>query len=287
MGRRVPKWTQKKLDERIAQGYGQGRGKAYKPWLHLGDISSKGVTTRMWSPKTERMHTFFSNVEKCAFLVAEFRPDFEDYLEQVPMEREITLDVARKLRMSHPRYWGTKIVAVLTNDGLLFTSGKPPQLIDCKHSMTEETRRVKEHYALRHEYALRKGFSIRHVTDASYPWQLIHNLQWIRMSVLQRNYMRTPEYEIEVCCTRLFNELENAIEGSSRQPLREFLSEHDTRRGYAPGLSVFAMRRLMWFHHLSFDTTVYFHLILRGPVSALSTHAPEPFELPEVEYEQA
>jgi hypothetical protein len=282
MGRRIPIWNKKKLDERIAQGYGQGRGKTYKPWLQKSDVSSKGVTTRMWSPKTERVHTFLSNVEKCAFLIAEFREDFMDYLEQGPMERELTLEIARQFRFPHPRYWGTKIAAVLTYDGLLFTRGSQPQLIDCKHSLTDVTGRIEQQYTLRHEYAMRKGYSIRHVTDASYPWQLIHNLQWIRMSVIQRNHMRAPECDIEICCTRLFNELGNAIDAGSRQPLREFLREQDTKGGYVPGLSVFSMRRLLWFHHLSFDTTVYFHDVLRGPVSALRTQAPQPFEFLEV-----
>jgi len=279
MGRRVPKWNQKKLDDRIAQGYGQGRGKDYKPWLQKGDFSSRGVMTRMWSPKTDRVHTFFSNVEKCAFLVAEFRPDFEDYLEQGPMERELTLDIARHFRIGHPRYWGTRIPAVLTYDGLLYTYGKRPQLIDCKHSMTEITGRIEQQYALRHEYARRKDYSIRHVTDASYPWELIHNIQWIRMSVIQRNHLRVPECDIEVCCTRLFNDLAEAIDAGSRQPVRDFLQQNDENWGYALGLSAFSLRRLMWFHHISFDMTTYFHDMLRGRISALSTHAPEPFEL--------
>jgi hypothetical protein len=282
MGRRIPKWNQQKLDDRIAEGYGQGRGDVYKPWLQLGDFSSKGVTTRMWSPKTDRVHTFFSNVEKCAFLVAEFREDFEDYLEQGPMERELTLEIAREFRISHPHYWGTKIAAVLTYDGLLFTRGKQPQLIDCKHSMTEITGRIEQQYALRHEYARRKGYSIRHITDASYPWELIHNLQWIRMSVLQRNHMRVPECDIEICCSRLFNDMRDAIEAGSRQPLREFLRDNDSRRGYVQGLSVFATRRLLWFHHLSFDTRIYFHNVLCGPVSALSK-AHKPIEVAEIE----
>jgi hypothetical protein len=282
MGRRIPKWNQQKLDDRIAEGYGQGRGDAYQPWLQLADVSSKGVTTRMWSPKTDRVHTFFSNVEKCAFLVAEFREDFEDYLEQGPMERELTLEIASEFRIRHPRYWGTKIAAVLTYDGLLFTRGKQPQLIDCKHSMTEITGRIEQQYALRHEYARRKGYSIRHVTDASYPWELIHNLQWIRMSVLQRNHMRVPECDIEICCTRLFNDMRDAIEAGSRQPLREFLRDNDSRRGYVQGLSVFATRRLLWFHHLSFDTRIYFHNVLGGPVSALSK-AHKPIEVAEIE----
>ena len=275
MGRRVPKWNQKKLDARVAQGYGQGRGRNYKPWLLKGDISSKGVTTRLWSPKTARVHTFFSNVEKCAFLLGEFRADFEDYLEQGPMERELTMEIARELRISHPRYWGTKIVAVLTYDGLLFTHGKRPQLIDCKHSQTELTGRIEEQYALRHEYARRKEYIIKHVTNESYPWQLIHNLHWIRMSVLQLKHTRVSESDIEVCCFTLFNELGNAIESSSRQALREFLKKHDTQRGYVDGLSALALRRLMWFHHICFDLTVYFHDVLRGPVSALRTQAPQ------------
>jgi hypothetical protein len=279
MGRRIPKWTQQKLDARIADGYGQGRGRSYKAWLKRTDFSSKGVTTRMWSPKTERVHTFFSNVEKSAFIVAEFRADFEDYLEQGPMERELTIAISSDLQIPHPRYWGTKILAVLTYDGLLYTQDKQPQLIDCKHSTTELTRKVEQQYAMRHEYALRKGYSIRHVTNKSYSWQLIHNLQWIRMSVLQRHHMLVPESDIDICCTRLFHELAGEIGDNSRQPLRDFLKEQDKRNGFVPGMSVFALRRLLWSHHVSFDMEVYFHHVLRGHVSALTTHVPQPLEI--------
>lgn len=279
MGRRIPKWNQRKLDERIALGYGKGQGKTYKPWLHRSDVSSKGVTTRLWSPKTERVHTFFSNVEKHAFLVAEFRADYLDYQEQGAMERDITLQIARDFCLSHPYYWGTKIPAVLTYDGLLFTQGKRPQLIDCKHSITELTGRIETQFALRYEYARRKDYAILHITDASYPWQVIHNLQWIRMSVLQRGHMRVPECDIDICCTRLYGDLCDAIAGGSRQLLREFLQEQDRRHGYVPSLSVFALRRLMWFHHISFYLETYFHDVLRGPVSDLRTHAFEPFEI--------
>src|SRR6185369_1104884 len=270
MGRRISKWNQKKLDERIAQGFGRGDGKSWKPWLQFGDVSSRGVTSRLWSPKAQRVLTFFSNVAKCAFLVAEFLARFQGYHEQGPMDRELTQEICRHFGIRHPRYWGTKIAAVLTYDGLLFTHGRRPQLIDCKHSSTEITGRLEQHYAIRHEYAQRMDYSIVRITDQSYPWQLIHNLQWIRMSVLQRGHFCMSEMDIEICSTRLYDDLTRAIARGSSQPLREYLRHASHSRGLLPHFGVFALRRLLWEHHLTFDMTVHFHELLHGPVHALS-----------------
>jgi hypothetical protein len=272
MGRRIPRWNQKKLDERMAQGFGCGWGPDYKAWLQLGDVSSRGVTSRFWSPKAQRVLTFFSNVEKCAFLVAESLAPFKAYHEQGPMDRELTLDICRSYGIKHPRYFGTRIPAVLTFDGLLFSHGSRPQLIDCKHSSAEITGRLQEHYAIRHEYARRLDYGIVHITEQSYPWQLIHNLQWIRMSALQREHMRLPEREIEVGSTRIFDQLARAVEDKSGQPLREFLRSACTSNGMAAQFGVFALRRLLWEHHVGFDMTVHFHALLHGPVRALHVH---------------
>lgn len=155
MGRPLRKFDAAKVAKLIALGFGQGTGSNYKPWLSFNDISSRGTTTRLFSPKVDRKMTFFSNVERNAFFVAEHCKTFLDYHEQGPMSTEITLDIARELGVRHPMYRGGRVPAVLTYDGLFFHTEGSPQLLDCKHSRTADTYSQQVAYAMRHEFARR------------------------------------------------------------------------------------------------------------------------------------
>jgi hypothetical protein len=136
-------WSLPKLAKRIREGYGQGVLSAYVPWIGVRDLSSKGTSTRIWSPKLGRKLQFLSNIERDAFLVAEFRADFLDYWEQYPLDRERTQRAARELGYRHSIYFGTTIPVVMTVDGILSLqgpSGPTRQAIDCKHSTALSTR---------------------------------------------------------------------------------------------------------------------------------------------------
>jgi hypothetical protein len=269
MGRRLPKFDAETIAWRIAQGYGQGTGANYKPWLSFGDVSTKGVATRLWSPKLDRPLTFFSNVERNAFFIAESLEGFLDYHEQGPMDVELTLAIARDLGVRHPRYFGTRLPAVLTYDGMLYVAGKRPQLIDCKHSGYKPTRRDEIAYAIRHEYARRTGCSIIRVTDRSYTWQRIHNLQWIRMSVAAPGKFPMAGAQIDHWSTKLFVELARALTDCERDSVSNFLDRFSRRHGQDTGIALLCLRRLLWEHHIGIDLDVHYDWLLSGPVRDL------------------
>lgn len=269
MGRCTPKFDAKRVAQRTAQGYGQGTGRDWKPWLSFGDFSSKGVTSRLYSPKLDRTLTFFSNVERNAFLIAEFLTSFLDYHEQGPMDTELTMEIARGLNVSHPKYPGTNVPTVLTYDGLLFTAGHRQQLIDCKHSSCAITEKEQVAYAMRHAYAQYMNWDILRITNQSYTWQRIHNLQWMRMSVTAMGKFDLPIEQVEYWSTKLFYALYRAVERGESQPVGHFVKAFATAHSQPSGLGLLGLRRLLWEQHVEFDLDLHYDWLLSGPVHAL------------------
>jgi hypothetical protein len=270
MGRRIARFDTTEVARRIASGYGQGTGRNYKPWLTFRDISSRGVTTRFASRKLERTVTLFSNIERNAFMVAEFLHQFLDYHEQGPMAREITIELCRRLGIRHPNYFGTRIPAVLTYDGLLFRAGQRPVLIDCKHSGNGLGQgRDQEAYALRNAYADHMGYKILRVTDESYSRVRIHNLHWMRTSAPRKGHYVLDLQQMEYWSTKMFYSLVQAIESGDSCPVRTRVKEFASEHGHTSGLGLVWLRRLLLDRHLEFDLETHYSELLRNPLCFL------------------
>jgi hypothetical protein len=118
MGRTV-KWTEKKIAEMEAAGYGQGKGSSYKPWIDRTSFSSRGLAQDKWSDKTNRPHALLSEAELLQFYCLDWSPEVIDIWEQKPLERKHTIAVAERLHIRHPFYPGTHVYAVMTVDFLV------------------------------------------------------------------------------------------------------------------------------------------------------------------------
>lgn len=64
--------TAKKLAKLLEQGYGQGEGKDYKPFLDVIRVPSKGRVSRIKGWKTGRVHHFLSDSETRYFYLLEY-----------------------------------------------------------------------------------------------------------------------------------------------------------------------------------------------------------------------
>ncbi len=58
----IQRGIQKKIEQWIKEGRGQGEGKEYKPWLTIQDFPSMGRVTRVFGWTTQRIHHFFSQI---------------------------------------------------------------------------------------------------------------------------------------------------------------------------------------------------------------------------------
>ena len=83
---RAPRFfTQEQISERIKSGHGQGMGKDYQPWLTIQNVPSRGVSHRIYSHKTQRVHHLLSNLELYVFLILDWSNSVQDIREQFPL----------------------------------------------------------------------------------------------------------------------------------------------------------------------------------------------------------
>ena len=101
----------------IKEGYGQGEGSSYKPWIRVQDVPSKGRSRKVIGIKSGRVHHFLSDLEYGYFLLLEFSDDVVDIREQFPLFATARArDVAADMGIQYPVFFGTQLPFVLTSD---------------------------------------------------------------------------------------------------------------------------------------------------------------------------
>jgi hypothetical protein len=116
-------FTEGKFSRFMKEGRGSGTGEAYKPWLTVHDVSSRGRVHRVFCATTGRVHHLLSDNEYRAFLVLWWRDDTLDIREQFPItDRRETLAIARSLGVRHPVDRASQSPIVITTD-LVSTQG--------------------------------------------------------------------------------------------------------------------------------------------------------------------
>lgn len=191
--------TQADIDRYIKQGYGQGEGDLYVPWLRTQDVPSKGRSRKVQGTKAKRIYHLLSDVEYAYFLTLEFSEQAIDIREQFPLfPREETFDIARQLGIRYPLYRDTQLPLVLTTD-FLVTVSTP----EGAHYLA--ARSVKTHADLLPSSELKRTIeklelekSIWHargvhdwklVTETTMGATLIKNLIWLRKGKSLERYL--------------------------------------------------------------------------------------------------
>lgn len=112
--------TQRKIDKKIKSGCGSGVREAYKPWIKIWDIQSRGVSHLVPGVKFHRTHHLLSNAERDYHLILEQDPSIIDIREQFPLLTQAeTQAIASSLNYRHPVYPGTQVPVVMTTDFLI------------------------------------------------------------------------------------------------------------------------------------------------------------------------
>lgn len=172
--------TQVKFNRFLEEGRGQGGGSAYKPWLQINDISSRGRSHRTASDRTGfRTHHLLSDNELYAYIDAWWRPDVTDIREQYPLlPVELTVAIAAQLGVRHPRNHKEQLYIPQTTDLVLVTkTGLEP--IAIKEDADYEVRRTQEKLAIQEEFWRRRGFEMKVVLSSQLKTQRSLNLLWI------------------------------------------------------------------------------------------------------------
>lgn len=256
--KRSLRWTEKKVAQRIRNGFGQGKLAEYTPWIRIRDLSSQGTSTRLWSPKTGRMMEFLSNIERDTFLVAEFRKDFVDYWEQFPLDRSWTQWAAEQLGYRHPIYVGSVIPVVMTVDGVLSQrceSGVRHTVLDCKHSDGLKGARVMEKLSIARLACERIALPHVLVTEKSANKQLVHNILWVRAALPKAGEKLPVHGAFDFWPMRLHAHLLNSSGSQQSQGLSlvEYSREFERCFHLPLGLGLRCMKLLIWQHLVELD----------------------------------
>lgn len=74
--------SQQDIERHVANGFGEGAGVSYVPWLRVQDVPSRGRSHKIQGVKVDRTRHFFSDLERSYFIVCEFSEDVVDIREQ-------------------------------------------------------------------------------------------------------------------------------------------------------------------------------------------------------------
>lgn len=164
------------------QGRGKGLLKNYKPWIHIQDIPSKGLSTRIKGVKAERVHHLLSRLELSCFYCLDWSDKVLDIREQYPLYLYETLALASLLNIKHPKSPKTKDVIVMTTDFLvtIYDSLRVRDVaITVKYSKDLAKRRTLEKLELERKYWERRKIEWKILTEKQINITLIKNIQWL------------------------------------------------------------------------------------------------------------
>lgn len=193
--------TQADIDRYIAQGFGQGEGAQYTPWLRVQDVPSKGRSRKVQGIKVNRIHHLLSDLEYAYLLVLEFSEQVVDIREQFPLfPTAEAMQISNDLGIRYPRYHSTQLPFVMTTDFLVTKLGVDgtPQLAartlkyEADLSPSKELRRTIEKLELEKSILHAQGIQDwKIVTEKTIGQILIQNLQWLRKgATIDRHLLR-------------------------------------------------------------------------------------------------
>lgn len=249
------KWNEKTIAQLSADGRGKGTGSSYKPWLTIADLSSQGRSRRVWGHKTGRMHELLSDVEYRLFLCLEWAQDVVDIREQFPLERDITLELARSLGLPHPHYPGTQTPTVMTVDFLATRIRSGEQCIEAFNAKRDEEAEDEASMAkLEIQRSYFEALDVPHhlVVHSAIPDQQVRNIEWIRDALLKSGEHEPHPNYFSGLMARMSAEL---ARGASSMLLGEYCAGFDQRHGAEAGTGLRVARMLMQERILTPDLT--------------------------------
>jgi hypothetical protein len=231
------------IEKRYAEGRGQGRGAAYKPWLYIQDVPSQGLATRIRGWKTKREHHLLSKLELLFFFLLEWSAAIIDIREQYPLDLSETLVIAEQLGIRHPRDPKTQHPIVMTTDFLLTipaSLGIGENARTIKYAQALSSIRAMEKLEIERLYWKRRNIDWGIVTDKEIDPTMASNIKWVHpykdVSSL------TPLTATKV------NQIEDVLTPKIRNqcvPLRNITNGCDKQLGLHQGSSLSVVKHLI------------------------------------------
>lgn len=159
---------------------GQGFGKYYNPFLTVRDVPSKGRVHRRPALTHGRVVHLLSDLELSAFLLFDWSDSVTDIREQMPLDPERTLGIAKRIGIKHPMAKGVN--QVMTTDLLLdlMVDGKHvTRAVSLKYRDELEDTRVIEKQEIERRYWEGEQVPWFYITENEIPQTLVQNIRWV------------------------------------------------------------------------------------------------------------
>lgn len=231
------------ISRRLSEGRGQGRLADYKPWLHIQDVPSQGLATRIKGWKTARVHHFLSQLEYHYFYLLEWSHFVVDIREQYPLDLDETLAIAEGLGIRHPAAPGSRNPAVMTTD-FLITLRQGIGTSECartvKYAKDLSSERVAEKFEIERLYWEERNIDWGIVTELDLDRTMVKNVEWIH-SYLDAAHLAP----LDAASIRRVEDFLTPKALEARRPLRNLTGESDQAFNLQPGASLSVVRHLI------------------------------------------
>jgi hypothetical protein len=168
----------KKDQQRLDEGRGQGSLSTYKPFILVGEFSSSGESVRVKSHITNRVHHFHSGIEFAAFLVFAYSNQAVDIREQFPLPLVDSLNICKQLGIKHPQV-KSELYIVTTDLVINLKSGKKLAIAVKPVSKLNQKRTIAK-LQIERSYWESQGVDWLLFTDKEVSPSLKQNLHWLK-----------------------------------------------------------------------------------------------------------
>jgi hypothetical protein len=160
----------------------QGKGDKYIPGVRVQAILSKGTCVRTPGWHSKRMHHLLSLLEYSFFLMLECMKYVIEILEQWELDQEITIRLAEKMEIRHPRKPYTSVLSTMTTDFYVkFRKGNHIwyEAFSVKPKYFLHDRRIMEELRLEAEYWRSRNTPFHVITEKEMYKIIIRNMMFI------------------------------------------------------------------------------------------------------------
>lgn len=242
MAKRRRTWDKDKIERRIAEGYGQGRGDAYQPWLHIQDVPSEGNVWRIKGITHDRIYHCLSEEEQRYCTVLDLACLVTEIREGYPLlPQEETLEIADECGFEHPTDPTTGYPIVITTD-FLVNVGLDEFPRTYKPANKLEDLNAIEHLEIERRWWERHGKPLKIVTQHDVPPVLVANAMWLHPTYRLDRYPRMgiTASRVRHIATALTDRV-----GREDALLCDIALACDEDLGVSPGSSLLVARHLM------------------------------------------
>ncbi len=232
----------------------QGRGGDYVPWLHIRDVASLGLATRILGNKTGRMHVLLSQLETAYFYTLELTPAVFDIREQFALPLDQTLLIADQTGIRHPVDPKTKLPIPLTTDFMVTIRNGLNQIDHArtvKYANDLMKPRTIQKFELERVFWEKQNISWGIVTDQDISTGMVANGRWLH-----------PYFKLSDCpdlTPALLNRIDQVLRplvAAGDLPLARCTDQTDENLGLTPGTSLKAVRHFLAVRSWTVDLTV-------------------------------